>query len=168
LPLVAGGYAESMPRWVESWSRGSPAGTDGRTGGGHPGEKFGLPAQGVGAVASFGRRLAALTIDWILGYLIAALFVGRDATAHSDFGWIVMGVWFLLTVVPVAAFGASAGMTALGIRVASLDRAAVIGVPRALLRTALIAVVVPPLVRDADGRGWHDRATHTIVVRTRG
>jgi hypothetical protein len=23
------------------------------------------------------------------------------------------------------------------------------------------------LVRDADGRGWHDRATRTVVVRTR-
>jgi uncharacterized RDD family membrane protein YckC len=36
-----------------------------------------------------------------------------------------------------------------------------------LLRTALIAVVVPPLVRDVDGRGWHDRAAGTVVVRTR-
>jgi hypothetical protein len=43
----------------------------------------------------------------------------------------------------------------------------VIGVPRALLRTALIALIVPPLVRDSDGRGWHDRATRSIVVRTR-
>jgi hypothetical protein len=59
-------------------------------------------------------------------------------------------------------------MTAVGIRVASIDSAAVIGVPRAVLRTAMIAVVVPPLVRDVDGRGWHDRATRTVVVRTRG
>jgi hypothetical protein len=58
-------------------------------------------------------------------------------------------------------------MTLFGIRVASIDSAAVIGVPRAVLRTALIAVVVPPLVRDADGRGWHDRATRTVVVRSR-
>jgi hypothetical protein len=27
--------------------------------------------------------------------------------------------------------------------------------------------VAPPLVRDVDGRGWHDRAAHTVVVRTR-
>ena len=40
--------------------------------------------------------------------------------------------------------------------------------PRALLRTALIALVMPALVRDEDGRGWHDRATRTVVVRTRG
>jgi hypothetical protein len=31
----------------------------------------------------------------------------------------------------------------------------------------LIALVLPPLVRDSDTRGWHDRAARTIVVRTR-
>jgi hypothetical protein len=36
-----------------------------------------------------------------------------------------------------------------------------------LLRTALIALVLPPIFRDEDGRGWHDRATRTVVVRTR-
>jgi uncharacterized RDD family membrane protein YckC len=41
-------------------------------------------------------------------------------------------------------------------------------VPRALLRTALVALVLPALARDGDGRGWHDRAASTIVVRTRG
>jgi hypothetical protein len=58
-------------------------------------------------------------------------------------------------------------MTAFGIRVASIDSAAVVGVPRAILRTALIALLIPPLVRDGDGRGWHDRATRTVVVRSR-
>jgi hypothetical protein len=31
----------------------------------------------------------------------------------------------------------------------------------------LLALVIPALARDADGRGWHDRATRTVVVRTR-
>lgn len=133
----------------------------------YPGERFGLPRDGVSSVAGFGRRVAALTVDWLLGYLIATLLVGPDPLVAPGFGWIVLGVWFLLTAAPVALFGASAGMTALGIRVASIDEAAVIGVPRAVLRTALIAVVVPALIRDDDGRGWHDRAARTIVVRTR-
>jgi uncharacterized RDD family membrane protein YckC len=133
----------------------------------YPGERFGLPPDGVSSVAGFGRRLAALTVDWLLGYLIALLFVGGNPLAFPGFSWIVLGVWFLLTAAPVAAIGASAGMTALGIRVASLDSRAVIGVPRAVLRTALIAIVFPPVFRDADGRGWHDLAARTIVVRTR-
>src|SRR3954471_1391090 len=134
---------------------------------GYPGERLGLPADGVTSVAGFGRRLAALTVDWVLGLLIGGLFEGPDALTTPGFNWVVLGVWFLITAAPVAVFGASAGMTALGIRVASIDSAAVIGVPRAVLRTALIAVVVPALVRDADGRGWHDRATRTVVVRSR-
>lgn len=151
-----------MARWMDTWLPGPPPA--GGAVGGYPGERLGLPAAGVSAVAGFGRRLAALTVDWLLGYLVAALFVGRDVGSAP---FTVLGVWFLLTAVPVAVFGASAGMTALGLRVASLGDAAVVGVPRALLRTALIALVVPPLVRDGDGRGWHDRATRTVVVRSR-
>lgn len=156
-----------MARWSESWLPGAgPAAPDGASAG-HPGEKFGLPAEGVSAVAGFGRRFAALAVDWVLGYLIALLVSGPDPLTNPAFSWYVLGVWYLLTAVPVAVFGASAGMTALGIRVASIDASAVIGVPRALLRTLLTAVVIPALIRDADGRGWHDRAARTIVVRTR-
>lgn len=156
-----------MARWIESWMPGSTAGSYGRSTGDHPGDQFGLPARGPSSVAGFGRRLAALAVDWFLGYLIALLILGTDEIGGSDLSWAVLGIWFLLTAVPVAVFGASAGMTLLGIRVASIDSAAVIGVPRALLRTAMIALVLPPLFRDGDSRGWHDRATRTIVVRTR-
>jgi uncharacterized RDD family membrane protein YckC len=151
-----------MARWIDSWLPGSTSSQ--AVAGAYPGERLGLPAEGVSAVAGFGRRLVALTIDWLLGYLIATLVTGPDVASAP---FTVLGIWFLLTAVPVAVFGASAGMTAVGIRVASLGGAAVVGVPRALLRTALIAVVVPPLVRDSDGRGWHDRAASTVVVRTR-
>ena len=149
-----------MARWMDTWLAGAAS-----AGPGAPrGERLGLPAAGVSSVASFGRRLAALTVDWFIGYGIAALFLGAGV---GQAPFTVLGVWFLLTAVPVAVFGASAGMTVLGIRVASIGDAAVVGVPRALLRTAMIALVVPPLVRDADGRGWHDRATRTVVVRGR-
>jgi uncharacterized RDD family membrane protein YckC len=149
-----------MARWIESWLPGAAA----EVGGPYPGERLGLPATGVSSVAGLGRRMAALAIDWFLAYGIAALLTALD---DPNLGWSVLGIWYLLTAVPVAVFGASAGMTALGIRVASLDSAAVIGVPRALLRTAMIALVLPALARDEDGRGWHDRATRTVVVRSR-
>lgn len=152
-----------MARWIESWLPGAPA----EAGGPYPGERLGLPAQGVSSVAGLGRRFAALAIDWLLAYGIAALLAGPGALGDPNLGWSVLGIWYVLTAVPVAVFGASAGMTALGIRVASLDSAAVVGVPRALLRTAMIALVLPALARDEDGRGWHDRATRTVVVRSR-
>jgi hypothetical protein len=160
---VGGSRVVRVARWMGSWLSG-PAADSGAQ---YCGERLGLPADGVGSAAGFGRRLAALTLDWLLGYAIAALFSGVDAIGRSGFSWTVLGVWFLMTAVPVALFGASPGKVVLGLRVASVDSAAVIGVPRALLRTALIALVVPPLIRDADGRGWPDRAARTIVVRTR-
>jgi uncharacterized RDD family membrane protein YckC len=153
-----------MARWIESWM---PAETVPEPEGGHRGARFGLPAEGVASVAGFGRRLVALVIDWLVSYAIALLISGPDPLASESFSWAVLGIWFLLTAAPVAIFGSSAGMTAVGIRVASIDSAAVVGVPRAVLRTLLIAVVFPPLFRDPDGRGWHDRAARTVVVRTR-
>lgn len=137
--------------------------------GSHPGEALGLPEAGAGSAAGFGRRLAALTVDWFLALFIASAFAGVDpfAPRSSNLSLIVLGVWFLLTAAPVAFFGITPGMAVLGIRVASLD-STLVGVPRALLRTALIALVVPALARDGDGRGWHDRAARTVVVRTRG
>jgi len=156
-----------MARWIESWMPATAAYPAGSAGGNHSGERFGMPAAGPGSAAGFGRRLAALTVDWLLGYLIAGLFAGPDALASPNFSWTVMGVWFVLTAVAVAVFGITPGMAVLGIRVASL-RSNLVGVPRALLRTALLALVLPALIRDPDGRGWHDRAASTVVVRTRG
>jgi uncharacterized RDD family membrane protein YckC len=159
-------YAGDMARWIESWMPGTATSPAGRASGSYPGERLGLPSNGPGSAAGFGRRLAALTVDWLLAYLIAGLFTGPDALGSSNLSWTVLGVWFVLTATPVAAFGITPGMAVLGIRVASLE-STVVGVPRALLRTALIALVIPALARDEDGRGWHDRATDTVVVRTR-
>lgn len=156
-----------MAGWIESWMPGAPVGPDGRTDSDYPGERLGLPPAGVGSVAGFGRRLGALTIDWFIGYGIAAMFATPDPTVNPWFGWLVLGVWFVLTALPVTLFGASAGMTVLGIRVLPVDGRAASWPARVLLRTALIAVVAPPLVRDVDGRGWHDRAARTVVLRTR-
>ena len=152
-----------MARWVDSWLPGAAAPAAGK----HPGDRLGLPATGVGSTAGFGRRLAALTVDWLLGYLIAVLFAGVDAIGGPSFSWQVMGVWLLITTVGVALFGTSPGRKLLGIGVAPVGSATVIGIPRALLRTVLVALVVPPLIRDGDGRGWHDLAARTVVVHTR-
>jgi uncharacterized RDD family membrane protein YckC len=72
----------------------------------------------------------------------------------------------VLTVIPTALFGMTPGQVAVGIRVARVDMAASVGF-RAVLRTVLLGLVIPAVLRDGDGRGWHDRATQTIVIRTR-
>ena len=39
-----------------------------------------------------------------------------------------------------------------------------VGIPRALLRGVLLALVVPALIMDEDRRGVHDRAAGTVVL----
>ncbi|MEQ3554479.1 RDD family protein [Pseudonocardia nematodicida] len=155
-----------MARWIESWLPGSSTGNgSGTQRAGHPGQQFGLPASGHYSVAGMGRRVGGLCIDWFLAYLLVVLFSGVDAIGSPDSNWWIMGTWFTITALMVAVLGATPGHIALGMRVARTDMAGHVGVPRALLRTAMIALVLPPLLRDPDGRGWHDRASTTIVVR---
>lgn len=154
-----------MARWIESWLPGSPTGDDRVDG--HPGQRFGLPADGANAVAGTGRRILGVGVDWLLSYALVLAFTGLDAVGAPETGWWILGVWFVITSLTVAVLGMTPGHVLLGLRVARTDMAQFVGVPRAMLRTAMIALVLPPIFRDTDGRGWHDRAATTIVVRTR-
>jgi hypothetical protein len=51
-------------------------------------------------------------------------------------------------------------------RVARVDADAPVGFVRALVRQVLLVFVVPALFADSDGRGMHDRATGTGLVRS--
>jgi len=85
----------------------------------------------------------------------------------QTYNLISIGLWALITVVPVCLFGFTPGMAVTGIRVARLDGASMVGVWRAFVRTALTFVIIPAAVRNADGRSWLDRLTGTVVVRLR-
>ena len=56
------------------------------------------------------------------------------------------------------------GMRLTRIRCVRFADGGIIGVPRALLRGVLLALVVPALIMDANLRGLHDRAAGSIVV----
>ncbi len=149
-----------MRRWAEWLS--ITEGTSGPAESHQRGVRLGLPAVGPGAIAGFGRRLTALLIDLVLAALVAGLFTAPDLPRN----WSLLA-WAVLTVFPVALFGMTTGMTLLGLRVLRVDGRQLVGVPRALLRTALLFLVVPAAMWDEDNRGLHDRAVGTVVVRTR-
>lgn len=150
-----------MTRVSSSWLSG-PTGpeNDDR----YRGQSLGLPEHGPGALAVMGRRLVALTVDWLIAYGLGALAM--------TFGWIgqpalsltVLVVWLVLGVVSVRLYGFSPGQLALGLRVASVDGRRHVGLGRAAARGALIALVIPALFTDIDGRGFQDRLTGTAVV----
>ena len=122
----------------------------------YPGQRFGLPERGPGSVASMPRRLLALLIDWLLSMLIAYWLT------HSQF-WTI-AVFAVEVYVLTATSGFTVGKRLLGIRTVRIGGGPV-GFWWALVRTAILLTVVPPLLTDRDLRGLHDRASDTIVVQ---
>lgn len=119
--------------------------------------------QAAGAVASLGRRLAAVAVDWVASVLIAAAVTDRPQTQVT-----ALGIFALENVLLLTTLGATFGMRLLGLRVARLQRPADRPVPPlpAVVRTALLCLVIPAVVWDRDGRGLHDKAAGTVVVLT--
>ena len=127
----------------------------------YPGARLGRPADGRGSLAGFGRRLVAIAIDWVLCLLIAGWLLRHAGL--GQFGPLL--VLFVENVLLVGTAGATVGHRLLGMRVETVPGAAP-GLRRALVRSLLLCLAVPPLVWDADHRGFHDRAAGTLVART--
>lgn len=128
---------------------------------GYPGRRLGLPETGVGSVAGLGVRSGAFALDLLVSFLVALVFTRPELPRN----WSLF-VWVVMTVVAVGVFGFTPGQAICGIRVAPVGGRALVGL-WALPRTALVFVVVPVLLNDADGRGLHDRLCRTVVIRTR-
>lgn len=131
----------------------------------YPGERLGLPQTGPGSLAPMGRRLGALMIDWLISYGLAALALRFGVFSEHTLATAVLGIWFVLGVVSVRLFGFTPGQLALGLQVVTVDGRGAVGVVRAVVRGALVGMVVPALFTDWDGRGMQDRLTATAVVR---
>ncbi|MGV7831771.1 RDD family protein [Mycobacterium kansasii] len=132
---------------------------------GYPGKTLGFPRTGPGALAPMGRRLGALCIDWLVAYGLALLGLGVGAWSQPMLSSMVLVIWLLLGVIAVRLFGFTPGQLLLGLVVVAVDGRLPVGVGRLVARGLLIALVIPPLLTDSDGRGLHDRLTGTAVVR---
>ncbi|MEH3140187.1 MAG: RDD family protein [Mycobacterium kyogaense] len=130
----------------------------------YPGERLGLPKSGPGSIARFGRRIAALLVDWLMALGLAALVASLDLIS-LPIQTTQLIVWFVLGVASVRFFGFSPGQLALGLKVVPVDARLHVGTGRALSRGVLIALVIPALFTDSDLRGLHDLATKTAVVK---
>lgn len=107
--------------------------------------------------ASWGRRILALFIDWGASMLVVIAFAGVAGWQESPlYTW---GVFVLESTFLTALAGGSFGKLATRLRVVRNDGTGRYVDPlRALLRSALILLVIPPLVFTPDGRGLHDIA----------
>ena len=123
-----------------------------------PGQRLGRPPQGPGSVAPMMRRVLALVVDWLLALLIGSTLL----PGLASFGPLV--VFGVVQVLLVGTAGFSVGHRVMGLSVTRLDSGP-LGPLGALVRTVLLLLVVPAVVMDEDGRGLHDRAAGSVVVR---
>ncbi|MEX2289131.1 MAG: RDD family protein [Mycobacteriales bacterium] len=159
-----------MARWTGTWMSGpAAAGAERRPEGVWPGRRYGFPQDGSGAVATTGAKLAALLVDIAVGALIGGLlnaYLGDPTSLQRTLA--TNGSFALQVILLQSLTGQSMGMRLLGIRVARLaDPAGIPGFLPAAVRTALLFLVLPAVILDRDGRGLHDKAAGTVVLRVR-
>lgn len=156
-----------MARAIGSWLSGPEpgSGSQDQTPNDYPGHRLGLPQSGPRSLARMGRRIAALFVDWLIAYGLAALLMTFGVGSTATLSTAILAVWFVLGAVSLRLFGFTPGQFALGLLVIPVDGRQHIGFGRALVRGVLIAVVIPALITDGDGRGLQDKVTNTAVVR---
>lgn len=113
---------------------------------------------GAPATASWGRRILALIVDWFASWLVAGVIFGPSLLDVGNGQWQPLLVFWLESSLGVAFAGASFGQLVVRIRVHRTDGRP-LDLLRALLRQAMVCLVVPPLVFKEDGRGLHDLMT---------
>ena len=125
-----------------------------------------LPESGPGSAGGWPRRFAALFVDWIAANVIAYVITGGESVRDPQSGalWTPLACWYVVVVVSTAITSASLGQLLLRIRVVHLDGRHVSPITAAV-RTFLIALVIPPIVFTSEGRGLHDLASNTVVVK---
>lgn len=151
--------SKQEPRWTQTWLGGvRSAGFDL----GYPGERLGLPEQGSGSVAGWGRRIGALLIDWMICTWAIAQLILRINPVEAP--WAPVLIFALQYLLLVGLMGQTFGHRLLGIRVAAMDGRSPRLLP-VLVRTILLCLAIPALIWDRDHRGVHDRVSNTVVVR---
>ena len=114
---------------------------------------------------SLGRRLAALLIDWIIAALSAVALTGVSYPPKNPSENFVIVAFFIGEVALMTGLvGFTIGKRLLGLKVEN-PAGTPIGIPRAVLRTALLSIVLPAIVMNDDKRGLHDIAAGSRVIR---
>jgi uncharacterized RDD family membrane protein YckC len=128
-----------------------------------------MPRGGAGSVGRFGRRLVGVLIDWTACQVIAAALFGVPlpfrGVASGSQPLVLLGVLAVENLLLVSTLGYTLGHRIVGLRVRSTD-----GQParpfQVWVRTLLLCLFLPAMFWDSDGRGLHDKAAGTVIVRT--
>jgi uncharacterized RDD family membrane protein YckC len=134
------------------------------------------PESGPGAVAGVGVRLGAFIVDSVIAIAIAFAAGFRPshhnpgspaASPSFEYNFVVYAAFLAIELVFVSLAGQTPGMRLAGAAVINAADATKPRLRWVLVRTLLLAAVVPALIMDGTGRAMHDRAAATATVRTR-
>ncbi|MFC7359349.1 RDD family protein [Nocardioides astragali] len=114
--------------------------------------------------ATWGRRILALFVDWVTCLAVVEGLVAVGVLAGNPNGLGTLALFVLESALFTAVTGASFGKLATRIRVVRTEGSEQpVSLLRALVRTVLVALLIPPLLT-FDGRGLHDVAAGTRTV----
>jgi uncharacterized RDD family membrane protein YckC len=134
----------------------------------YPGERLGLPETGPQSVARVGRRFVAISVDWVISALVLMLMTGRDYLTISStaLGQMqLLGVFVALQILSIWAIGGSMGHRLLRLYVVNVHGGTLTWW-RPIVRSILLALVIPALVWDSDQRGFHDKIAGTLLLKS--
>jgi uncharacterized RDD family membrane protein YckC len=134
----------------------------------YPGQRRGLPRDGRGSIARPGRRIGALLIDVVSAGLVGfAFFSTPDPVTGVPFANPIAAnvIFFAVQILFIPLIGGSPGHRLMGMRL-ELASGGWVGMWRPIVRTVLLALIIPAVVWDADQRGLHDKIVGTVLVRT--
>ncbi|WP_370619070.1 RDD family protein [Mumia sp. Pv 4-285] len=124
------------------------------------------PAVSMPEVAGIGRRFLALLIDWFVALFTASVVTGSPAFGVGAVSgwWTLLAFWLEVSLLD-ATLGFSIGKRVVGICVVG-PNGRPIGL-RAFVRTALILPIIPPLIQNHEGRGFHDVVAQSVITYIR-
>ncbi len=116
--------------------------------------------------ATYGRRMAAITLDWLACYAIVAALSGGIGTMDPNHSLLVLALFFVEVWVLSALQGATLGHRIFGMKIVSYSDGGMITPLQALIRTVLLVLVVTAVTFDDDGRGIHERMSGSVLTRS--
>ncbi len=115
-------------------------------------------------VGGIGRRLAALAIDWFVSLGVVLVLFRQLAYGSPESMTATLLMFAAEVIIFTWLLTGSFGQRILGLAVLRVDGTR-LGLGRVIVRTVLLCLVIPAVVFDSDGRGLHDKAVGSVVLR---
>lgn len=112
-----------------------------------------------------GRRMLGLLIDWALCYFITWGFFADPGTGAFTpiVYFLYLGQYVFFSILG----GATPGHRIVGLKIVRFFDGQMPTPKQALIRTALLAIVITAITFDQNGRGINERMSGTVLIRNR-